>query len=128
MRPVDDNPPVEKLFYRIGEVAKMLGVEPSTVRFWERAYPGLRPRRSTTGQRVYSQRDLQRLRRIKELRYERGLTSRGTLRALRNEGVVQREASDPVVVENQRLRQSLLDVRARIVAFLDQLDQESAKS
>lgn len=124
MPPKDDPAQVRKLFYRIGEVSKLLEVEPSAIRHWETEFPGLRPGRSKKGQRVYSQADLRRLQEIKRLRYEQGYTIRGTRQVLRAKGIELREADDPLVVDNERLRESLLRLRARIQEFLDDLEQE----
>lgn len=124
----DEKPNVDKLFFRIGEVSKILGVETSVIRYWETEYPGLRPRRSKTGQRVYTQKDLRRLEQIKRLRYERGYTTQGTRQELRRQGLEAREPNDPLVIDNQRMRSSLVELRARIVAFLEDLDREGSGS
>ena len=124
----DEKPNVDKLFYRIGEVSKILGVDPSVIRYWESEYPGVRPRRSKTGQRVYSQKDLQRLEHIKKLRYMQGYTTQGTRQALRRAGLEAREPNDPLVVENERMRQSLTELRAQIVAFLEEFEREGSST
>ena len=62
---------VERL-YRIGEVARLLGEQPHTLRHWERQFGQPRPRRGATGERLYSQQDVEILRRIQHvLRTER---------------------------------------------------------
>jgi DNA-binding transcriptional MerR regulator len=126
MRSVDEKQNVNKIYFRIGEISRILGVETSVIRYWESEYPGLRPRRSKTGQRVYTQKDLKRLEQIKQLRYERGFTTRGALQVLRTKGLEEREPNDPLVVENERMRESLLDLRASILEFLDDLEQEGS--
>ena len=129
-----DNAQVSKLYYRIGEVAKLLGVEPSAIRHWESEFVGLRPRRTKTGQRVYSQHDVQRLMEVKHLRFDLGYTIRGARKALRNKHVDDRDQRDPIVqdpvvgdpiaVNNQLLRESLLDLRERLLQLIDELDRE----
>jgi DNA-binding transcriptional MerR regulator len=119
-----DGTQISKLYYRIGEVAKLLGVETSAIRHWESEFPGLRPRRTKTGQRMYSQHELQRLQEIKRLRFEQGYTIRGARQVLRSKGLEVREPQDPLVVENDQLRESLLDLRERILQFIDELDRE----
>ena len=126
MPPADEKANVNKLFYRIGEVSRILGVDTSVIRYWESEFPGLRPRRSKTGQRVYGQKELRQLEQIKRLRYEKGYTTRGALQVLRSKGLEAREPSDPLVAENVRLRASLLDLRDSILAFLDDLEQEKS--
>jgi DNA-binding transcriptional MerR regulator len=119
-----DGTQISKLYYRIGEVAKLLGVETSAIRHWESEFPGLRPRRTKTGQRMYSQHELQRLQEIKRLRFDQGYTIRGARMVLRSKGLEVREPQDPLVLENDRLRESLIDLRERILQFIDELERE----
>src|SRR3954454_22379487 len=61
-----------KLFFRIGEVAGLVGVEPHVLRYWEREFRSIRPTKSAKGQRVYSRRDVENLMRVRELLYAKG--------------------------------------------------------
>lgn len=72
-----------KLYYRIGEVADIVGVEPHVLRYWESEFPTIRPQKSPKGQRVYSRRDLEKLIRVKELLYSEGYTVQGARKRLR---------------------------------------------
>lgn len=72
---------MQKRQFRIGELAKHLGVERFVVRFWEREF-GLKPTRSDGGQRFYEERDLHKLQVIKDLLYDKGLTIAGAKRML----------------------------------------------
>ncbi len=66
--------PLDKKFYKIGDVAAMLGVQPSAIRFWEKSFPQLSPRRSATGgTRKYTPGDIEKLRLIRYLVRDRGL-------------------------------------------------------
>lgn len=67
--------------YRIGQVSRALGVEVSTLRYWEQVFPGIEPHRRH-GQRLYRESDLVLLTRIKRLLYEAGYTIRGAREAL----------------------------------------------
>jgi DNA-binding transcriptional MerR regulator len=69
-------PPV-KLYYRIGEVANIVGVEPHVLRYWETEFRSIRPQKSKKGQRVYSRRDVEKLLRVKDLLYAQGFTIAG---------------------------------------------------
>lgn len=72
-----------KLYYRIGEVAEIVGVETHVLRYWESEFPTIRPQKSPKGQRVYSRRDLEKLLRVKELLYSEGYTVQGARKRLR---------------------------------------------
>ena len=63
----------EKLYYRIGEVAEMFNVNTSLIRYWESEFSVLRPRKSTKGNRMFTQRDLRYLRMIYQLVKVQGL-------------------------------------------------------
>src|SRR5512147_1256353 len=75
-------PPV-KLYYRIGEVAELVGVEPHVLRYWESEFPTIRPQKSRSGQRVYSRRDVETLMRVKDLLYAQRFTIAGARQRLR---------------------------------------------
>src|SRR2546421_12681232 len=81
-----------KLFFRIGEVAGIVGVEPHVLRYWEREFRSIRPTKSARGQRVYSRRDVENLLRVRELLYTQGFTIAGARKQLQRPGQPNREA------------------------------------
>jgi len=72
----------DKLFFRIGEVSQLVGVEAYVLRYWESEFPGLSPRKSSTGQRMFRRKDVELLLRIKDLLYSRKFTIEGARKAL----------------------------------------------
>jgi DNA-binding transcriptional MerR regulator len=74
--------PVEKLYYPIGEVAEMLGVAVSTVRFWENEFSILKPMKNKKGNRMFTQADLKNLRIIHHLLKVEGMTIPGVKKRL----------------------------------------------
>lgn len=75
----------EKLYYRIGEVAEMFNVNTSLIRYWESEFSVLRPRKSTKGNRMFTQRDLRYLRMIYQLVKVQGYTLQGAKDALKKD-------------------------------------------
>ena len=75
----------DKHFFRIGEVADLLGVEPHVVRFWQQQFPQVRPERSSTGRLLFGRPALARLARIRALLYDEGFTIAGAKKALSHE-------------------------------------------
>ncbi|MGD0582778.1 MAG: MerR family transcriptional regulator [Bacteroidales bacterium] len=73
---------VEKLFYSIGEVAAILGVPVSTVRFWENEFDILKPRKNKKGNRLFMPEDLRNLKIIHSLVKEKGMTLAGAKKQL----------------------------------------------
>ena len=75
-----------KLYYSIGEVAQMLGVSETLLRFWEKKFPQLNPKRAGRDIRQYRQEDVETAKMIYHLVKERGMTLDGAQRRLRNNG------------------------------------------
>jgi DNA-binding transcriptional MerR regulator len=80
----DENPTIpDKLFFRIGEVSQLIGVEPYVLRYWESEFPGLSPKKSNTGQRMFRRKDVEMLLNIKQLLYDKKFTIEGARKALK---------------------------------------------
>ncbi|HTQ79471.1 MAG TPA: MerR family transcriptional regulator [Thermoanaerobaculia bacterium] len=75
----------KRLYYKIGEACKALDIQPYVLRYWETEFPLLSPNKSRSGQRVYSEKELGIIRRIKELLYEEGYTIAGAKKKLEAE-------------------------------------------
>jgi DNA-binding transcriptional MerR regulator len=75
----------EKLYFRIGEVARLCRLPAYVLRFWETEFPQLKPVKGSTGQRMYRKRDVESVVRIKKLLYEDGFTIAGARAQLRDE-------------------------------------------
>src|ERR1035441_1906155 len=75
----------DKLYFKIGEVSDLLGVEPYVLRFWETEFPVLQPKKSGTGQRLYRRKDVELLLRIKHLLYEKRYTIEGARQSLESD-------------------------------------------
>lgn len=95
---------ITKHYFTIGEVSDQLGLSPSLIRFWEQEFPVLHPKKNRKGNRVYTARDIETLKRIRYLLKEQKYTIKGAQERLENEG-------DKVDVEI-KLRETLLKLRA----------------
>jgi DNA-binding transcriptional MerR regulator len=71
-----------KLYFRIGEVAKLAGIKPYVLRFWESEFSGLGPKKSGTGHRLYRRKDVELVLEIKRLLYEKRYTIEGARKML----------------------------------------------
>ena len=76
----------DKLYFRIGEVARLCRLPAYVLRFWETEFPQLKPVKSSTGQRMYRKHDVESVVRIKKLLYEDGFTIAGARAQLRDDG------------------------------------------
>lgn len=102
----------DKNYFRIGEVGKILGVEPYVVRYWESEFKTIRPIRTRSDQRLYRRKDVEQLLEIKNLLYEEMFTIAGArkrlLRPHKREGGSQ--PSDRRLVDLKRGLQEIRDI------------------
>jgi DNA-binding transcriptional MerR regulator len=103
---------IEKLYYSIGEVADMFEVNASLIRFWEKEFPQLQPRKNNRGNRVYSKKDLDLFKKIHHLVKEKGFTLEGAKNALRTK-------SEPT--EHEVLTDRLLSIRSELLSIASSL-------
>jgi DNA-binding transcriptional MerR regulator len=75
----------DKLYFRIGEVARLCEVPAYVLRFWESEFPQLKPNKGGTGQRLYRRRDVEMALRVKSLLYDEGYTIPGARQVLKSE-------------------------------------------
>ena len=86
----------DRLYFKIGDVARLLKIEPYVLRFWESQFPQLKPNKSGTGQRLYRKRDVEIAVEIKRLVYGEGYTLSGARQALGQQRRSEAPASAPV--------------------------------
>jgi DNA-binding transcriptional MerR regulator len=120
--PKSDIPIPDKLFYKIGEVSKIVGVEPYVLRYWETEFPFLKPRKNKSGQRVYIKKDVEFLLYIKRLLYHERYTLEGVRKRLGNNSI---RAVEPETAEKRsaiRKPSVVIDhVKRRLKDILNQL-------
>ena len=85
----------EKLFFRISEVAKLVGVEPYVLRFWESEFNTLAPEKNRSGWRVYRKKDVEKVLEIKRLLYEDGFTIEGARKRMARHNGSKDPGDDP---------------------------------
>lgn len=103
--------------YTIGQVAKLTGLPAYTIRYWEQEFKSLHPRKSRTGRRVYTEDDLQMVRRIQDLLHSQGYTIKGAREALK-EGFTAARRSAARSRETV-LRQKLITIRRQLRELLE---------
>lgn len=96
----------DKLYFRIGEVARLTGIQPYILRYWESEFPLLQPKKSGTGQRLYRKRDIEIILKVKELLYDLRYTIAGARRRLQEE----MEPAD-LLEQVRRIREGLEGLR-----------------
>ena len=116
--------PSEKKFFKISEAVALCGVRQDVLRFWESEIPFLRPIRRGS-QRRYRPQDIMLVRKIRELRYAKGLTIEGVIAELKREkeGYVQEPTPDPITHSSSPLapeaKNALLTISANLKETLE---------
>lgn len=104
---------VEKLYYSIGEVSKMFNVNTSLIRFWEKEFEIIKPKKNKKGNRLFTQKDVDHFHIIYHLVKEKGYTLSGAKERLaqNSEGV---ESNTEVIKTLKDIRAFLLDVKEKL--------------
>ena len=105
--------PTEKLFYKIGEVADMFEVNVSLIRFWEKEFDILKPKKNKKGNRLFAKKDVDNLTNIYHLIKERGFTLEGAKQKLKE------NKSD--TIDNIEIVNHLKDIRGFLVKLREEL-------
>lgn len=112
----DDARIPDRLFFRIGEVADLVGVESHVLRYWETEFR-MRPQRSDSGQRMYQRRDISRFLKIRRLLHDEGFTIAGARKALSDassDGAVDVASMGEVAERLRGLRDRVAALRAEL--------------
>jgi len=119
----------DKLFFKIGEVAKIVGVRPHVLRYWEAEFAALRPMKTRGSHRVYRRRDVELAMLIRRLVQQEGFTIPGAKKRLRELGKDRVSSdSDPEASRDVALRADLLAIRRELVDLLKALDTSGKTS
>jgi DNA-binding transcriptional MerR regulator len=100
----------EKLYYSIGEVANMLNVNTSTLRFWEKEFNIIKPHKNNKGNRLFTSKDIDNLKIIHKLLKEEGYTIPGAREHLKAK-LPEIEADEKVVETLEKVKEFLLEIR-----------------
>ena len=103
----------QKLFYKIGEVTKEFNVNVSLIRFWEKEFDILKPKKNKKGNRLFTKKDLENLKIIYHLLKERGFTIEGAKKKLRE--------NKEDTTDNLRIINHLQEIRSFLVKLREEL-------
>ncbi len=116
------------IYFRIGQVAEIVGVEPHVLRYWEKEFPDLAPRKNRYGQRMYSEEDVRIALLIKYLLYEEGYTIEGARRKLQqwiHEGQLPEHVQTHL--QNDLMAERLRHIKDKLTRLLQILDRPIPK-
>jgi len=107
----------DKLYFKIGEVSEIVGVDPHVLRYWESEFSVIRPQRASSKQRLYRKMDIENILKIQDLLYGRGFTIAGAKKVLRDEiqGTMKSVAKTSAVAIDKQviedLKKELIDIK-----------------
>jgi len=103
-----------KLYHSISEVSRVTGIKPYVLRFWEKEFPALRPKKNRAGNRSYQQKDIDLVSQIKYLLYNEGYTIEGARSKLKNYRNKKKKVSALKEKEKIKLKSVLFDVKKEL--------------
>ena len=116
-------PPIpDKLFFKIGEVAELVGVEQHVLRYWEEEIESLKPKKNKSGQRLYQKRDIERVFEIKQLLYAEKFTVAGARKKLKQNK--KKETQLDIAFDREGFKQWKTDIKQDLKSILTSLDKK----
>ncbi|MCC5915920.1 MAG: MerR family transcriptional regulator [Cryomorphaceae bacterium] len=112
MRETAELPP-DKLYFSIGEVAEMFGVNQSHLRYWEKEFPIIQPKKNRKGNRMFSRQDLENIRLIYHLTREKGYTIEGARRVIEHQKDDVEKIAE-VIARLKHIKSELLEIREKL--------------
>lgn len=110
----------DKIYYKIGEISQLLLLKPSVLRFWESEFPQLAPKKSGSGQRLYTKNDLELVRQIRTLLYDDKLTIEGAKKSLQQrQGVKDR----PPLTDQTDHHHLLAAIKSELISLRNRLNE-----
>ena len=113
-------PQIEKIYYSIGEVAKSFNVNPSLIRFWEKEFDIIKPKKNQKGNRFFTTEDIEQLKLIYFLVKEKGMTLKGAKQSLKK--------NKQKTIKNQELTDRLQKIRSILMEIYNNMDSEINES
>jgi len=110
-----------KLYYSIREVSEITSIKPYVLRFWEKEFPTLRPKKNRAGNRTYQLKDIELLKQIKNLLYDEGYTiegARSQLRGFKASEVVNVEKAEDKEIDKDKMKNLLRDIKQELGEIL----------
>lgn len=109
----------EKLFYKVGEVSSIAGVEPYVLRYWESEFPFLSPRKSSSGQRLYVKKDVELILQIRKLLHEERYTIEGVRKKFSRPSLKVVNSGDGGT--DPELRMRISEIKRRLKSLIRQI-------
>ena len=110
-----------KLFFKIGEVAKLAEVEPYVLRYWETEFKNLRPKKKENGQRLYQKKEVQLALKIKKLLHVDGYTIEGAKKILKKRNKTMESSQISILFDREKVVEIIEDLKKDLRDILKRL-------
>ena len=107
----------DKLYYKIGEIAKAFNVKTSLIRYWEKEFKTLHPKKNKNGSRLFTKKDVEALKKIYHLVKEKGFTLEGAKQKLKEEkklGTEKLPANQIVISRLEKIKNELIKIKEQL--------------
>ena len=116
-------PPIpDKLFFKIGEVADLVGIEQHVLRYWEEEIESLKPKKNKSGQRLYQKKDVERVFEIKQLLYAEKFTVAGARKKMKENK--KKETQLDIAFDREGFKKWKVDIKQDLKSILTSLDKK----
>ena len=101
---------MEKLYYSIGEISKILNISTSKIRFWEKEFDNIKPKKNKKGNRLFTKKDINKIKLIQHLLEEKKYTIQGAKKKIRN-NPNKTETHQKVIDNLKKIKKELIEIR-----------------
>jgi len=110
---LENKEPDEKIYYSIGEVSKIIGISTSKIRFWEKEFDSIKPKKNKKGNRIFNKKELNKLKLIHHLLKEKKYTIDGAKKKMRKNP--EKTETHQKVIENlKKIKAELIEIRKNL--------------
>jgi len=111
---------LDKLYYSIGEVAKMFDANPSQIRYWEKEFPSIKPKKNNKGNRQFTKKDIETIKKIHFLVKDRGMTLDGAKKHLKSHTQEDGVSNFEVIKILQNMKKMVLEIKESLDVIPEQ--------
>ena len=113
--------PIKKLYYSISEISEMTGLKQYVLRYWETEFSELRPQKNRAGNRIYKEKDIKLINKIKELLYNKKYTIEGARKILKEEIIKSDDSQINLEFNTEKRKKEIEEVKEEIKNLIDLL-------
>ena len=111
--------PIKKLYYSISEISELTGLKQYVLRYWETEFSELRPQKNRAGNRIYKEKDIKQINKIKELLYNKKYTIEGARKIIKEENKKSKDSQINLEFNAEKRKKEIEEIREEIKNIID---------